>query len=166
MNPDGRKAPGSPGTAPAGEDPRVPQPDPHPVAPPRGPLKPAELSGSNLAFLGDAVLSLHVRTWLLEDGHTRAGELQRLSIGYVNAHAQARFMHALLEEGQLTAEELDIYKRGRNSHTRSHARNADVVTYRVATGLEALLGYWHLTDPARLAEILQKIKADSGGLGR
>jgi ribonuclease-3 family protein len=107
-----------------------------------------------------------VRTWLLEEGYTRAGELQRLSIGYVNAHAQARFMHALLEEGQLTAEELDIYKRGRNSHTRSHARNADVVTYRVATGLEALLGYWHLTDPARLAEILQKIKADSGGLGR
>jgi ribonuclease-3 family protein len=138
------------------------QSDPHPITPSRSPLKPTELSGSNLAFLGDAVLSLHVRTWLLEEGHTRAGELQRLSIGYVNAHAQARFMHTLLEEGLLTPEELDIYKRGRNSHTRSHARNADIVTYRVATGLEALLGYWHLTDPARLTEILEKIKSNSG----
>jgi len=137
----------------------VPQPDPHPEASARPRLKPSELSGSNLAFLGDAVLSLHVRAWLLEEGHTRAGELQRLSIGYVNAHAQARFMHSLLEEGLLTPDELDIYKRGRNSHTRSQARNADVVTYQVATGLEALLGYWHLIDPARLAEILEKIKA-------
>ncbi len=136
----------------------MPQPVSLPVPPQRSSLKPAELSGSNLAFLGDAVLSLHVRTWLLEEGHTRAGDLQRLSIGYVNAHAQARFMHSLLEEGLLTPEELDIYKRGRNSHTRSQARNADVVTYRVATGLEALLGYWHLTDPVRLAEILERIQ--------
>jgi len=136
----------------------VPQTDSHPDALTRPPLKPAELSGSNLAFLGDAVLSLHVRTWLLEEGHTRSVELQRRSIGYVNAHAQARFMHSLLETGLLTPEEVDIYKRGRNSHTRSQARNADVVTYRVATGLEALLGYWHLTDPARLAVFLDMMR--------
>jgi len=108
-------------------------------------VNPEELNGSNLAFVGDAVLSLCVRTWLLEQGHTRAGELHRRSVRYVSAPAQARFVQTLLEEEALTPQELEIYKRGRNNHGASRAKHADVVTYRMATGLEALLGFWHLS---------------------
>lgn len=123
-------------------------------------MNPSDLSGSNLAFLGDAVLSLLVRTWLLERGITKAGRLQKLSVQYVSAKAQARFMHSLLEEGALTEEELEIYKRGRNFHSASRAKNADVVTYRVATGFEALLGYWHLTrNEERLRQIWARMTA-------
>lgn len=123
-------------------------------------MNPSDLSGSNLAFLGDAVLSLHVRTWLLEQGYTRAGELHRRSVRYVSAQAQARFMQALLEEGSLSPEELDVYRRARNAHGASRARNADVVTYRVATGFEALLGFWHLSgQQARLAQVLGRMKS-------
>ncbi len=123
-------------------------------------MNPEELNGSNLAFVGDAVLSLCVRTWLLEQGYTRAGELHRRSVEYVRATAQARFMQTLLQEEALTAQELEIYKRGRNSHGASRAKHADVVTYRVATGLEALLGFWHLSrNQERLAWAWQRMKA-------
>ncbi len=123
-------------------------------------MNPSDLSGSNLAFLGDAVLSLCVRTWLLEQGHTRAGELHRLSVKYVSATAQARFMQTLLHEEALSPQELDIYKRGRNCHGASRAKHADVVTYRVATGFEALLGFWHLSrNEERLTWAWQKMRA-------
>lgn len=122
-------------------------------------MRPSELSGSNLAFLGDAVLSLQVRTWLLEQGYTRSGELNRLAIQFVNAHAQARFMQALLDQGDLTEEELEAYKRGRNHRGGSRAKNADIVTYRVATGFEALLGYWHLTrNQERLGQVWRRMR--------
>lgn len=131
-------------------------------------MRPSDLSGSNLAFLGDAVLSLHVRTWLLEQGYTRAGELQRLSIRFVSAPAQARFVQSLLDEGDLTEEELAVYRRGRNHHGGSRAKNADVVTYRVATGFEALLGYWHLTrNEDRLERVWRRMRetVDLSGQG-
>lgn len=123
-------------------------------------MRPEDLSGPNLAFMGDAVLSLYVRKWLLEQGYRRSGDLQRLSVGFVSANAQARFMQALLDDGGLTDEELDVYKRARNHSGGSRAKNADVVTYRVATGFEALLGYWYLTgNQERLEQVWQRMQA-------
>lgn len=123
-------------------------------------VRPDDLSGSNLAFLGDAVLSLYVRQWLLEQGYRRSGDLQRLSVEFVSANAQARFMQTLLEDGGLTEEELDVYRRARNRTGGSRAKNADVVAYRVATGFEALLGWWYLTrNQERLDQVWQRMQA-------
>jgi len=117
------------------------------------------LNGSALAFIGDAVLSLYVREHLLETGLTKAKDLQETSTKYVSARAQAKFVQILLAENVLSAEELVIYKRGRNHRSDSIAKNADVVTYRQATGFEALIGYWYLTqNETRLKQIWNQMK--------
>ncbi len=122
-------------------------------------IQPELLNGSSLAFIGDAVLSLYVRQHLLETGLTKAKDLQETSTKYVSAKAQAQFVQILLSENILTEEELLIYKRGRNHRSDSIAKNADVVTYRQATGFEALIGYWYLTEnKTRLEQIWNQMK--------
>ena len=75
---------------------------------------------------------------------------------FVSANSQAKYMENLLDGGMLSEEELVIYKRGRNTRTTSVAKNADVITYRVATGFEALWGYLYLLDDkSRLEELWQ-----------
>jgi ribonuclease-3 family protein len=122
-------------------------------------IQPDLLNGSSLAFIGDAVLSLYVRQHLLESGLTKAKDLQETSTKYVSAKAQAQFIQILLSENALSEEELLIYKRGRNHRSDSIAKNADVVTYRQATGFEALIGYWYLTEnKPRLEQIWNQMK--------
>lgn len=122
-------------------------------------IQPDLLNGSSLAFIGDAVLSLYVRQHLLESGLTKAKDLQETSTKYVSAKAQAQFVQILLSENTLSEEELLIYKRGRNHRSDSIAKNADVVTYRQATGFEALIGYWYLTEnKTRLEQIWNQMK--------
>ncbi|MCG4435956.1 ribonuclease III [Erysipelothrix rhusiopathiae] len=101
-------------------------------------------SGNVLAFVGDAVLSLQVRQYLVEQGITKTKQLQETSVKFVSAMAQADYMKTLLDRNALTEEEMGIYKRGRNSKSASMAKNADVMSYRIATGFEALWGYLHM----------------------
>ena len=122
-------------------------------------MNPSLLNGSTLAFVGDAVLSLLVREHLVQQGLTKAKDLQEASVAYVSAKAQAKFVNTLIEAHQLSDDELAIYRRGRNHRSDSIAKNADVITYRQATGFEALIGYWHLTqNEARLKQIWDQMK--------
>ncbi len=122
-------------------------------------MNPELLNGSTLAFIGDAVLSLWVRTHLVEQGYTKANDLQKKSIHFVSAMAQAKFMQELLEDNFLNEEENKYYLRGRNHKSTSKAKNADVVSYRQATGFEALLGYWYLTNnETRLKQVWDRLK--------
>jgi ribonuclease III family protein len=122
-------------------------------------MNPSLLNGSTLAFVGDAVLSLLVREYLVNQGLTKAKDLQEASVAYVSAKAQAKFVTLLIENNQLSDEEFSIYRRGRNHRSDSIAKNADVITYRQATGFEALIGYWHLTqNEARLKQIWDQMK--------
>jgi ribonuclease-3 family protein len=122
-------------------------------------MNPSLLNGSTLAFVGDAVLSLLVREHLVHLGLTKAKDLQEASVAYVSAKAQAKFVNTLIEAHQLSDDELAIYRRGRNHRSDSIAKNADVITYRQATGFEALIGYWHLTqNEARLKQIWDQMK--------
>lgn len=98
-------------------------------------------SGNVLAFIGDAVLTLQVRRHLVAKGITHTKKLQEESILYVSAKAQSLFMKRLLDLEILSDEEMGMYKRGRNAKSYSVAKNADVVSYRIATGFEALWGY-------------------------
>lgn len=113
------------------------------------------INGIALAFEGDAVYSMYVRRHLIFKGLTKPNKLHGEANKYVSAKAQASLISALLEAQLLTEKEEEIYKRGRNSHSYTKAKNADVVTYRMSTGFEAVLGYLHMTEQMeRLNELV------------
>lgn len=107
-----------------------------------------------LAYIGDAVYDLIIRTVVVERGNRSANLLHRKTIQYVNAGAQAAMIEALLEE--LTQEEEAVYKRGRNAKSHTAAKNASIEDYRKATGMEALIGYLYVSD--RFDRILELIR--------
>ena len=96
-----------------------------------------------LAFMGDCVFEIIIRSIVVERGNRQAGSLHKIKSSVVNAKVQARMIEALMEE--LTEEERAVYKRGRNAKPHTVAKNASVNDYRKATGLEALFGYLYLS---------------------
>ncbi|HEY0221811.1 MAG TPA: Mini-ribonuclease 3 [Lactovum miscens] len=100
------------------------------------------LNGIALAYIGDAVWEVYVRDHLLSLGLTKPGQLQKEATMYVSAKAQAK----LAEDWNLTEEEHSYFLRGRNAHSKTTAKNTDVVTYRVSTGFEAVFGFLHLAN--------------------
>lgn len=96
-----------------------------------------------LAYIGDAIYDLVIRTIVVERANTSPNKLHHKTVGYVNARIQAQMIEALMEE--LTQEEAAVYKRGRNAKSFTTAKNATVMEYRKATGFEALCGYLYLT---------------------
>ena len=110
-----------------------------------------------LAYIGDDVFDLIIRTVVVERANRPAHELHIETVKYVKAPAQAKMIEALLEKvGFLTDEEVDIYKRGRNAKSYTSAKNASIHDYRKATGFEALVGYLYLSGrQERLIEIVK-----------
>ena len=95
-----------------------------------------------LAYIGDAIYDLVIRTIVVERGNKSANNLHKKTVAYVNARVQAKMIDAL--ESELTEEEKAIYHRGRNAKSYTAAKNASIIEYRKATGLEALCGYLYL----------------------
>ncbi|MGX7327918.1 Mini-ribonuclease 3 [Enterococcus bulliens] len=115
-----------------------------------------QLNGLALAYVGDAIYEVYIRDYLISTGLTRPNQLHKAATQYVSAKAQAALIHQMLEEDLLTIEEHDFYRRGRNSKSYTSAKNADITTYRISTGFEALMGYLHLTkQQARLEELIE-----------
>ena len=102
-------------------------------------------NGTTLAFIGDAVMTLYIREKLVKQGYQKPNDLQKMTAQYVSAKAQANYLTKLIDLGFFNEEELEIIKRGRNAQTKTIAKNADVITYRLATGFEAIIGYYYLT---------------------
>lgn len=96
-----------------------------------------------LAYMGDAVYEVLIRTRVMNRGSMQVNKMHKKSASLVKAEAQARMIQELQEE--LTEEETAVYKRGRNAHSVSSAKNASIRDYRMATGFEALVGYLYLT---------------------
>lgn len=95
-----------------------------------------------LAYIGDAIYDLIIRTVVVERANRPAKNLHKIVIRYVNAKTQAKMIEVL--EGELSEEETAVYHRGRNAKSYTTAKNASVAEYRMATGLEALFGYLYL----------------------
>ncbi|MDO4635447.1 MAG: Mini-ribonuclease 3 [Streptococcus sp.] len=113
------------------------------------------INGIALAFEGDAIYSAYIRKHLIFRGFTKPSQLHKEATKYVSAKAQANLISNLVEDKFLTEIELQIYKRGRNANSHTKAKNADIITYRMSTGFEALIGYLHMTDSIeRLEEII------------
>ncbi len=106
-----------------------------------------------LAYIGDAVYEVMIRTRVVNQGNMQVSKMHHRDASLVRAESQAR-MIALLEP-DLTEEEAAVYRRGRNAKSASNAKNASVTDYRMATGFEALVGYLYLTERLdRLAELV------------
>lgn len=97
-----------------------------------------------LAYIGDGIFDLVIRTLIVGKGNTKASQLHYQTSHIVKAETQAKIIEAL--EGDLTEEEADIYRRGRNAKSPTTAKNASKIDYRKATGFEALMGYLYLKD--------------------
>ncbi|MCR5530368.1 MAG: ribonuclease III [Lachnospiraceae bacterium] len=106
-----------------------------------------------LAFVGDAVYSLLIRTRLLCEKERTVNHLHKHAADEVKAEAQKELMTRILP--LLTEEETTVYKRGRNANSHTVAKHASVTDYRIATGFEALLGYLYLNGQTeRILELL------------
>ena len=106
-----------------------------------------------LAYIGDAIFELVVRTVLVERKNTQAEKLHKAATKIVKAETQALLIEAVKEE--LTEEELAVYKRGRNAKAVTRAKNATMSEYRRATGFEALMGYLYLKgDMERMIKLI------------
>lgn len=108
------------------------------------------------AYVGDCVYELYIRTELVNRTNLKPHKLHIESIKYVKAQAQAKFLQKIYED--LTQEEKDIVRRGRNAENHHLPKNCNVQDYRYATAFEALIGYLYLTKKEeRLCDILQKV---------
>lgn len=107
-----------------------------------------------LAYIGDAIYDLVIRTMLVERGNSQVNKLHKRASSFVKAAAQKRMLEAI--EPCLTPEEHGYYKRGRNAKSFTTAKNASIVEYRVATGFEALMGFLYLT--GRMERLMELVK--------
>ena len=115
----------------------------------------AQYSPLVLAYIGDAVFEIFVRKMLVSQGNTSVDKLHKKATEYVKSSAQSASYRKI--EGILTEEEISVFKRGRNAKS-NPPKNADVIEYHTATGLEALIGYIYLSENTeRLDEIMNLI---------
>lgn len=106
-------------------------------------LRPEQYSALALAYIGDGVYDLMIRTIVIDLGNGKVKDFHRITSGIVKAASQAKLMHVI--EPELDEQELAIYKHGRNAKSATSAKNASIVDYRIATGFEALIGYLYLS---------------------
>ncbi len=107
-----------------------------------------------LAYIGDAVYEIIIRTIVVSDGNTQVNKMHKKSSNLVKAETQANIIKAIMDD--LSEEELATYKRGRNAKSYTSAKNASISDYRMATGFEALVGYLYLSGQTeRMTEIVK-----------
>ena len=108
-----------------------------------------------LAYIGDAIFDVVIRSILVNKGNTPVNKLHQRASQIVKATTQAAMVMALMDE--LTDEERDYYRRGRNSKPHTKAKNASTMDYLEATGFEAVMGYLYLTgDMDRICELVNR----------
>lgn len=116
------------------------------------------MNSLTLAYLGDSVYEIYIRKFLIEQGIVKVKQLQESAVKFVSAKNQAKFLKNMIDDNFLTEDEMTIVKRARNHKVISHPKNTDIVTYKLATGLEALIGYLEINkDSKRIVQIMKYI---------
>ncbi|MFC7394825.1 Mini-ribonuclease 3 [Scopulibacillus cellulosilyticus] len=128
-----------------------------------------EINVLALAYMGDAVIDLHVRRELIQSGMVQPKHLHQQAINYVSAKAQVALLRTLLNDKYLTPEEESVVRRGRNAKSATIPKHTDVITYRYSTAFEALVGYLYFLDRhERIESLIEKmfeLKPLKGGKG-
>ena len=111
-----------------------------------------------LAYLGDTIYENYIRKHFIMSGIANVNDLQKEVTKYVSAKGQASFLQKMIDTDFLREDEMDVVKRARNYKTTSHPKSCDIITYKYATGLEALIGYLDLIHSnERIDEIMNFI---------
>ena len=111
-----------------------------------------------LAYIGDSVYDLYIRKYLINKGICKVDLLQKESIKYVSAKGQAMFLKQMLDYNILKDDEINIVTRARNHKVNHKPKGCDIITYKYATGLEALIGYLYYNNQIdRIEEIMNYI---------
>lgn len=111
-----------------------------------------------LAYLGDTIYEDYIRRHLICKGIGNVNDLQKAAVEYVSAKRQASFLSHLLDRNFFTEEEQSVIRRARNYRSSAHPKNCDIVTYKHATALEAVIGFLDLENRSeRIAEIMKEI---------
>ena len=111
------------------------------------------LNGLTLAYIGDAYYELKVRTYLIERKLTNVNVLHTQAIRFTSGIAQARIIKHFIDDEIINADEVDLFKRGRNASGPGR-KNIDAKTYHMATGFEALIGYLYMNDLTRADQLI------------
>lgn len=121
-------------------------------------MNPNELNILALAYLGDSIYEIYIRKFLIQKGIVKVKELQESAIKYVSANGQAHYLKQWIDSNLLAEEELEIVYRARNHKGNRHPKHTDILTYKHATALEALVGFWYLKHQFdRLNEMMKYI---------
>lgn len=111
-----------------------------------------------LAYLGDSIYEVYIRIHLLKKGITKVKDLQKNAISFVSASSQEKYLKRMIESNILNEEELKIVYRARNHKVSHKPKNSSIITYKNATGLEALIGSLYLENKNnRIDEIMNYI---------
>jgi ribonuclease-3 family protein len=117
-----------------------------------------EINPLVLAYLGDSIYEQYVREFLIKEGIRKVNDLQQRAKDYVSAKSQAAILDDLINKNILSNEEIGVIKRARNTKVNSHPKNTDILTYKHATALEALIGFLYLNEnKSRINEIMSYI---------
>ena len=115
-------------------------------------------NGESLAYIGDGIYELKIREYILEKGYQDVNKLHRYAVKFTSGESQAKIIDFLIQNNELTEEEISYYKRGRNSGHSKNRRSISVISYKKATGFEAMIGFLYLTKQTeRLAELIKRI---------
>jgi len=117
-----------------------------------------------LAYLGDSVYELYIREYLLKQGISKVNNLQKKAIQFVSAKAQCAFVTEMIKSNFLKEEEMAIFNRGRNHKSHNSPKNTDIITYKYATGLEAVVGYLYLQGQKERIDDIMKFIIERGSL--
>lgn len=111
-----------------------------------------------LAYIGDAIYEVHIRKYLLDKGIVKVHELQKNAVNFVSAKNQSKFLKEMIDNNFFNEQEISVIMRARNNKGSSHPKNTDILTYKHATALEAVIGYLYLDNQLdRVDEIMKYI---------
>lgn len=117
--------------------------------------EPSQLSPLVLAYIGDSIYDLVIKTWVIEQGNMQVNKLNKKTSSIVKAESQSAMIGVI--EPMLSEHEEAVYKRGRNTKSYTSAKNASIGDYRRATGFEALMGYLYLS--GQYERMMELVKA-------
>ena len=117
--------------------------------------EPSQLSPLVLAYIGDSIYDLVIKTWVIEQGNMQVNKLNKKTSSIVKAESQSAMIGVI--EPMLSEHEEAVYKRGRNAQSYTSAKNASIGDYRRATGFEALMGYLYLS--GQYERMMELVKA-------
>lgn len=117
--------------------------------------EPSQLSPLVLAYIGDSIYDLVIKTWVIEQGNMQVNKLNKKTSSIVKAESQSAMIGVI--EPMLSEHEEAVYKRGRNANSYTSAKNASIGDYRRATGFEALMGYLYLS--GQYERMMELVKA-------